>query len=257
MTLPRILFGHHPTQMPAIARDIDHRRFEASFAPFDAVDLSRFDLVVPMRVEQIEAARPAAALGRATLPTPEQVTLADDKLAFNRWLIAHGFGAHVPDLLGPVPDAYPYIVKSRHGDFGLGCRMIRAPGQDDAGDDPALFRQRAVAGADEYVLHLLCVGGRIRFHVAYRYDMAQPLAIRGAVDAPASIVPAEPGTVLDLCAEILGALGYEGTCCFNYKLEDGRAMLLEMNPRFGGSLVGVVTDYVAAHLAALEPSSSD
>lgn len=252
MTLPRILFGNHPTQMPAIARYIDHARFEASFAPFDAVDLARFDLVVPLRVDQIDAARPAAALGRAVLPARELVALADDKLAFNEWLIAHGFGDHVPELLDGASDAYPYIVKARQGDFGIGCRMIRGPGEDDAGDDPALFRQRAVVGADEYVLHLLRVGGRIRYHVAYRYDMAQPLAIRGAVDAPAAIVPAEAGEALALCAAILDALGYEGTCCFNYKLEGGRPMLLELNPRFGGSLVGVVSEYVAAHLAALE-----
>lgn len=251
MTLPRILFGNHPTQMPAIARYLDHARFEASFAPLDAVDPARFDLVVPLRVAQIDAARPAAAIGRATLPTRALVALADDKLAFNEWLVARGFGAHVPDLLGAAPAAYPYIVKARHGDFGLGCRMIRGPGEDDAGDDAALFRQRAVAGADEYVLHLLRVGGRIRYHVAYRYDMAQPLAIRGAADAPVSIVPADPGDALDLCTAILDALEYEGTCCFNWKLEGGRAMLLELNPRFGGSLVGVVTDYVAAHLDAL------
>jgi hypothetical protein len=251
MTLPRILFGNHPTQMPAIARYIDHGRFEASFAPLDAVDHARFDLVVPLRVEQIHAARPAAALARATLPTPALVALADDKLAFNRWLVAHGFGAHVPDLLDAAPITYPYIVKARHGDFGLGCRMIRAADEDEAGDDAALFRQRAVWGADEYVLHLLRVGGRIRFHVAYRYDMGQPLAIRGAADAPRDIVHADPGDALPLCTAILDALGYEGTCCFNWKLEDGRAMLLEMNPRFGGSLVGVVTDYVAAHLDAL------
>ncbi|MGH8049795.1 MAG: hypothetical protein ACREPB_03945, partial [Arenimonas sp.] len=25
-------------------------------------------------------------------------------------------------------------------------------------------------------------------------------------------------------------------CCFNYKVRDGQAMILEINPRFGGSL---------------------
>lgn len=246
-----ILFGHHPTQMPAIARHIDHGRYAASFAPLDAVDLARFDLVVPLRVEQIAAARPAAAIGRAVLPAPELVALCDDKLALNQWLIARGFGDTVPGLLGPQPDVFPYIRKTRRGDYGLGCRMIRAPGEDDAGDDPALFRQRAVPGAQEYVLHLLRVGGRIRFHIAYRYDMGQPLGVRGAVDRPESIVPVDPGPVLDRCAAILDAMGYEGTCCFNYKLEGDALRILEVNPRFGGSLVGVVTDYVAAHLAAL------
>ena len=49
----------------------------------------------------------------------------------------------------------------------------------------------------------------------------------------------------------LWTLGYEGTCCFNYKLVDGAPVILELNPRFGGSLVGDVAIYVAAHLEAI------
>ncbi|MGR6327841.1 hypothetical protein ACU5AX_02130 [Sphingomonas sp. XXL09] len=247
----RILFGNHATQMPAIAQYLDHQRYEASFAPFDAVDLTRFDLVVPLRVEQIASARPAAALGRATLPDADLVALCDDKLAFNRWLIGNGFGDAVPELLGPSPDVFPYIRKTRQGDFGFGCQMIQGPGEDDGADTPDVFRQRAIVGADEYVLHLLRVGGRVRFQVAYRYDMGQPLGVRGHADRPSAIMPTDPGPVLDRCIAILDALGFEGTCCFNYKLEEGALRILELNPRFGGSLVGVVTDYVAAHLAAL------
>ncbi|MFN3432926.1 MAG: hypothetical protein ACK4ZY_00880 [Sphingomonas sp.] len=245
--MDRILFGNHPTQMPAIARYIDHDRYEASFAPLDAVDLARFDLVVPLRVEQIEAARG----GPAVLPSRELVALCDDKLALNRWLIDHGFGDTVPALLGPAPDTFPYIRKTRRGDYGMGCRMIRGPGEDDGSDDPEVFRQRAVEGPLEYVLHLLRVRGRIRFHVAYVYDMGQPLGVRGAADRPATIASVDPGPVLGRCAAILDAMGYEGTCCFNYKLEDGALRILEINPRFGGSLVGVVSDYLEAHLAAL------
>lgn len=248
---PRVLFGNHSTQMPAIARYLDHQRFEASFAPFDAVDLSRFDLVVPLRVDQIESARPAIAMARAVLPTPDLVALCDDKLALNRWLIAHGFSGTVPEMFDAPPTAFPYIVKTRQGDFGIGCRMIRGPGEDDGAVSADIFRQRAVEGPLEYVLHILRVDGRIRFHVAYRYDMGQPLGVRGQADRPATITPADPGSAFDVCAAILHAMAYEGTCCFNYKLEEGVLRILEINPRFGGSLVGVVTDYVAAHLDAL------
>ncbi len=249
--MQRILFGNHPTQMPAIAHHIDHARYEASFAPIDAVDVARFDLVVPLRVEQIAAARPAQVLGRSVLPRPDLVTLCDDKLALNLWLIAHGFADTVPALLGNRPDTFPYIRKTRRGDYGMGCRMISAADEDDGSEDPTLFRQRAVEGRFEYVLHLLRIGGAIRFQVAYRYDMGQPLGVRGQVDRPSAIEPADPGPALATCTAILDALDYEGTCCFNYKLEDGALRILELNPRFGGSLVGVVTDYVAAHLAAL------
>lgn len=245
--MQRILFGNHPTQMRGIVASIDDRRYEASFAPLDAVDLARFDLVVPLRVEQIAAAR----AGRTVVPDDRSVALCDDKLAFNLWLIDAGFGDTVPTLLDTRPTVFPYIRKTRRGDFGHGCRMIRHPGEDDGDDHPDVFRQRAVAGADEYVLHLLRIGDAIRFHVAYRYDMGQPLGVRGAIDRPASITPADPGDALPICTAILDALDYQGTCCFNYKREEGALRILECNPRFGGSLVGVVSEYLDAHLAAL------
>ncbi len=253
MSPPDILFGYHITQMPNIAATIDHHRFRPSFAPFDAVDLTRFALVVPLRLEQFDAARAVAeAPGRrAVLPASDLVTLADDKLAFNRWLIAEGFGAHVPELL-EGPGTYPCVLKLPHGDWGMGVRMLHGP-EDETGepDPPGSFRQRAVTGADEYVLHLLRVDGQIRYSLCYRYDMAKPLAVRGQQDAARAMEPADPAPGWDLCTAILERMGYEGTGCFNYKIEDGRVMLLELNPRFGGSLVGDVTNYVAAHLEAL------
>lgn len=251
--LPQILFGYHATQMPAIARYIDHDRFQASFAPFDAVDPARFDLIVPLRLDQLPAARAAAErAGRRTavLPSAELVELIDDKLVFNRWLIDKGFGAFVPELLPDPPATYPYIRKARHGTFGQGITIVRAP---EDGDTPQLgtFVQRIAEGRHEYVLHLLRVSGRIHFQLAYRYDMVAPISIRGEGQGAATTEPADPGEALEPGIAILDALGYEGTCCFNYKLVRGRMQLIELNPRFGGSLVGEVTAYVAAHLAAL------
>jgi carbamoylphosphate synthase large subunit len=253
----RILFGEHSTQAPAIARFIDRTRFEPSFADLAHADFAPFDLVVPLSIAQIEAARAANDDGRrrAVLPTPELVALCDDKLACNQWLIAHGFAEHVPALLGPEPDSYPYIRKSRHGDFGAGCIMVADAAAAAALEpiDAHSFNQRAVAGADEFVLHLLRIDGQIRFRLCYRYDMGTPLAVRGGGQSAKVTVPADAAPALPLCSAILDAMGYEGTCCFNYKLEGGRVQLLEINPRFGGSLVGEVNAYLQAHFAALDP----
>ena len=247
-----ILFGYHVTQMPNITANIDHERFRPSFAPFDAVDFSRFDLVVPLRLDQFDAVR-AVAEGterRAVLPTSDLVELIDDKLAFNRWLIDHGFGANVPELLAG-PGTYPAIRKMRHGDWGMGIKLLQDAGDEDGDDPEGGFRQRAVEGEHEDVLHLLRVDGRVRFSLCYRYAMGKPLSVRGQQDAALSMAPADPAPAWDLCVGILDALGFEGTCCFNYKLERDHVWLLELNPRFGGSLAGGVTDYVAAHLAAI------
>jgi hypothetical protein len=247
-----ILFGYHVTQMPNIVTNIDHERFRPSFAPLDAVDLTRFDLVVPLRLDQFDAVRDVAegTERRAVVPTAELVELIDDKLAFNHWLIEHGFGAHVPELF-KGPGAYPAIRKMRHGDWGMGITLLREAGDEDGPDPEGSFRQRAITGEHEDVLHLLRVDGRIRFSLCYRYAMGKSLSVRGQQDAAQSMAPADPAPAWDLCIAILDALGFEGTCCFNYKLEGNHVWLLELNPRFGGSLAGGVTDYVAAHLQAL------
>jgi carbamoylphosphate synthase large subunit len=247
---PRVLFGEHSTQRPAIERLVDRDRFDVAFAAFDEADFAPFDLVVPLRLEEFAAARRANAdRRRAVLPSPELVELCDDKLLFNRRLIALGFGDAIPALLPDDTDAYPFVRKVRRGDFGAGIRMVRGAGDDALVPDS--FAQVAVAGTDEYVLHLLRVDAAVRYSLCYRYDMGDPLAIRGGAQGARGIHPADPEPARATCLAILDALGFEGTCCFNYKLEADRPMILELNPRFGGSLVGDVTGYVAAHLDAI------
>ncbi|MBB5709388.1 hypothetical protein [Sphingomonas xinjiangensis] len=240
--------------MPAIARFIDHHRFQVSFAPFEAVDPDHFDLIVPLRLDQMPSARAAVARSsgnrRAVLPSAEMVALVDDKLQFNLWLVEQGFGAFVPELLTDPPASYPYIRKARHGTFGQGIRIVRGPGDGDTPDSET-FVQRVAEGRYEYVLHLLRIDGRIRFQLCYRYDMVETMSVRGQEQEARTTEPAEPGVALAPCLAILDALDFEGTCCFNYKVVDGTMQMIELNPRFGGSLVGAVTDYVAAHLDAL------
>jgi len=247
----RILFGDHSTQAPAIDRCIDRTRFDPVFAAFDAVDFTAFDLVVPLSIDQIAPARAANRdRRRAVLPTPELVESCDDKLLFNQRLDALGFGDCIPALLPDPPADFPYIRKARRGDYGAGIRVVHRPGEDTP-PIPDSFCQRVVAGSAEYVLHLLRIDGAIRYSLSYRYDMDGDLAVRGAADRPRATVPVEPGAAYDPCVAILAAMGFEGTCCFNYKWEGDALRILELNPRFGGSLVGEVSAYCAAHLAAI------
>lgn len=41
---------------------------------------------------------------------------------------------------------------------------------------------------------------------------------------------------LSVLERMLAAIGYEGLCCVDFKVRDGRLQLLEINPRLGGSL---------------------
>jgi predicted ATP-grasp superfamily ATP-dependent carboligase len=51
---------------------------------------------------------------------------------------------------------------------------------------------------------------------------------------------------------VLVDLGYTGTCFIDYMLDSGGAKLLEINPRFGGSLAGDINRYLGAYLSSLE-----
>ena len=250
MTRPRVLFGEHSSQVPAIRAHLDADRWDATYGVIADADPLAFDLVVPLRVEEIAAARAANADGRrrACVPDAATVALCDDKLAFNRRLIALGFGAQVPALLPDPPDEWPFVRKARFGDYGQGVRLVRSPGDDVAVPDS--FCQRAVAGEAEDVLHFLRLDGAVRFAVSYRYTMGGALSVRGAVDRPLDTRPVDPAPGLDQCEPMLAALGFEGLGCFNYKWVEGRAMVIELNPRFGGSLVGEVTAALDAMLAA-------
>ena len=90
-------------------------------------------------------------------------------------------------------------------------------------------------------IHLIRADGEIRLAIAYRYEMAGPMSVRGAVDRPLAIRPIDPSRALPLCEAVLDALGFEGLGCFNLKWAGDQPMILELNPRFGGSLVGEVT----------------
>lgn len=258
MSRPRILFGEHSTQRPAIERLLDATRFEAAFGDFDGVDATPFDLVVPLSVPQIAPARAAAVRAqasdgrrRAVLPDDALVDVCDDKRLFHDRLVELGFGALLPALLTGEERTYPHLLKARRGDFGQGIRIVRSAADEPAEVPEGSFREEAVEGADEYVLHLLRVDGQVRYRLCYRYVMAGALTVRGAVDRPKTTEPADDAPALAACTAILDALGFEGTCCFNYKLTTAGTKILELNPRFGGSLVGDVTGYVDAHLAAL------
>jgi len=48
----------------------------------------------------------------------------------------------------------------------------------------------------------------------------------------------EPLSRLAEFESILGPLAYSGPCCIDYKVtESGQTIVLEINPRFGGSLM--------------------
>lgn len=246
----RLRFSDHPGWREPLLRRFAGSPHRLSFGPLSAQVLAAHDLVIPLGLADVLAWQPwreALAATALPLPSAESALLCDDKLACWQALMRQGFAPWLPDV-GPdlVP---PVILKPRRGEFGRGCRLLTHPAdlaaQAQALGDPGCLCQQAVPGAWQYSAHVLHVGGRIRQMLTVAHHFDTPWPIQGQQRARLSrLVPNRHAPVFEA---MLVALGFEGLCCIDYKRHAGQPLLLEINPRFGGSLIDLFP-LLLAHL---------
>ncbi len=252
--MKHIAFGRHDDWTRWIGACIDRTRYRASAGPLDTLDPHEFDAIVPLRIDHYrELERHAPWRGaRFIAPDLAVADLCDDKPAVAARLIERGFARHVPEIYLDSP-IYPYIRKRCRGEFGVGSQMVASlsDAPDTTHDDAGWFNQAAVAGQLERALHILRIDGRTHYFQGFEYDMNGPFEIRGVHGKPKAMRRHDGSTALALFEPMLDALGFAGTCCIDYKMRDETPMVLEINPRFGGSLINDIDRYLDAYIAAL------
>ncbi len=235
----RILFL--PTDMEAdLRKGFAHRGDHLRFAHPTPEELHAHDVVVPLTLPDLDVLRGLdAPLARNPLALPDRrcVDLCNDKLDCNRVLAAAGFADCVPEIADSLP--FPYVLKKRVDAWGDNTHVV-ANADDErrlAGllRHPDYFRQAFVPGQRAYAAHLLVRDRRIVAAIAVEYVFAHDLHKKSR-EQPPHYRRLRRATHLPLFRDMLAAIGYEGLCCVNYKLQDGRVRFLEINPRFGASL---------------------
>ena len=236
----KILFSPMPDWEKSIRAGFAYTHHEIAFREFSPEVIQAYDLVVPLTIDDLKYLNGVSDLiARNPLPLPslESIELCDDKYRFNQMLQDKGFGAFIPQIGGRL--AFPYVVKKRIDAYGQNCRIIHDAGDEAACAgilaDPEYFTQHLVTGTNEYATHILFKDNRIRcwINVEYTFGTATPVKGKDKV----LLLRACRCPHLALFAEILKTVGFEGLCCLNYKESDrGQPMILENNPRFGGSL---------------------
>lgn len=254
--MKRILFADKDDWTGPVRERLDGARFVPVFADFQdaALDFGEYDAVVPLRLSDYAPMRlrPAKSF---LIPDKRAVQLAHDKSRFNAFLAEHGFADLVPTLYdGAV--AYPFIYKKHHDQAGIASKIIHSSEEQaafEAGiDTREYYRQRYVGGRNEYTSHVLSVRGAIRFDATVKFTFDGDHFVRG-VNHEARRIDRIATPFMDTFARILDALAYTGTCCFNYKIENDRPLIFEVNPRAGGSLRLDLNPYLDAYLKALSP----
>ena len=119
---------------------------------------------------------------------------------------------------------------------------------------PEFFRQEIVPGRHEFATHILFAKGKIvkSLNIMYEFESSSP--IKGQDRPLYQVIHGCP--YLDLFARILKSIGFQGLCCVNYKVAGGRPHILEINPRFGGSLAPYFFSFIR-HLETAPDRSLD
>jgi hypothetical protein len=229
-----------------IRKGFSHSSHKVEFGPIAPESLAQYDLVVPLSFSDLAPFRQSESLAKNPIPVPSEASIAicEDKLKFGRTLIEMGFDCHVPFMDSVV--APPYFLKGRIGSWGKECWLVLDCEDEkrvlDKLDNPEFFRQQVIPGNREFATHILFADNRIVRSLNIMYEFDTEIPIKGQDHWRYRIIHRCP--YLKLFARILSSIGYQGLCCVNYKVVRGKLYLLEINPRFGGSLAPYLFSFI-------------
>lgn len=243
----RILFSDKQDWKDAISKGFLRSPHTASFGEISARTVQQYDLVVPLTIEDLKLLNQVRSLldgNPIPIPSLESVALCDDKVLLNQALIENGFGKFVPKMGGAL--GHPFILKKSIDAWGANSHLIADPHQERAFTGslahPDYFSQQFIAGPIEYATHIVVKDRKIVSSLNIKYVFDSDTPIKGKDQPIYKQLCGCP--YLALFASILGAIGFEGLCCFNYKVQDNQPFILEINPRFGGSLCPYFLSFV-------------
>lgn len=235
----RILFSIRMGCEKAIKRGFFLTRHEIIFDEFTPETLSKADIVVPLTISDLLYLDQHRALVRNNpipIPTSKAVQLCDDKSQLNSFLIENGFQDVIP-AVGNGLD-FPYLLKKKVDIFGLHCYLIADAATEKEHVSEAksaeFFKQQIITGRNEYACHILFDKNQIEQSLCIHYEFDKDIPIKGQDKLLYYEISDCP--FLELFSDILRKINFEGICCFNYKIRDGKPFIFEINPRFGGSL---------------------
>lgn len=249
----RILFSRHPGLEDPIRKGFEFTQHEIDFGELSQSNLKNYDLVVPLTINDLKylnKIRNQIIDNPIPIPSLESIELCDDKHLLNQSLIANNFGIYVPKIGGS--QSFPYILKKKIDYSGENSHIIHDSQQEqlfsEALNNPDYFTQELITGPLEYATHILFKNKKIVYSINIEYTFETETPIKGKTKSFYLTVCRNPYD--KEFTSILNSIGFEGICCFNYKVRDNLPMIIEINPRFGGSLAPYFPSFIQ-HLDSL------
>jgi hypothetical protein len=237
-----------------IRRFMRFSKHKVTFGPLEGQEARQADMVVPLALMDVfYMADNAGEFPRNCIPPPNKcaVELMHDKIRFNQWLSGGRFNSmSLKDATKP-----PLFLKPKEGECGNNCVAIlnREDAERHAAmlDSPDFLKTEILYSKFEYATHLVFDKGQILAGLCVVYEFTSETGVKGTDEVVSIKITRD--RFLDQWRELLRELDYAGICCVNYKVIDTIPKLMEINPRFGGSLA----EYFFAFIYPLLRSAKD
>lgn len=221
----------------SIRRYLRWTKHEVVFENIGAINSHSTDLVVPLSMADVEfVSQNRDEFQNYLLPVTDQqsIDMLNNKQRFSEWLLNSKYKKHAIQEKRDLP----FFLKPITGAWGEDCHAVLD--KDDFDRHKHLIQsddficQELVFGDTEYATHFLLKNGKVlnQLCIEYRFDSDTPVKGTGNIT---SKVIAEDKFLSDWKPMLLD-MNYSGICCLNYKIHNGVPKIMEINPRFGGSL---------------------
>jgi len=235
----RILFSEKCAGEHLIRKGFKMLRHEVDFDVILPEKMKNYDLVIPLNMEDLYLMQKFPELIKNNLipiPSVESTVICDDKFLFNKILVEKGFRDYLPKIGQDL--SLPFLVKKKVSYAGAGCYFVYDERQKkeycDLIKSPDYFCQEIIRGEYEYDVHILFKNHQILTSFTIENSFEKDSYLKGVDDYICTKIVKSP--YLHIFSEILDSINFEGLCCFNYKENNGKPSIFEINPRFDGSL---------------------
>ena len=173
------------------------------------------------------------------LPDKDMINIFSDKHIFSKYIDIMNLSPYAPKTYDKTNVVFPCVFKPINMNASHGVKIINDLEEYNQLINKSEWKgtkhilQSVVNSKDEYVTHCLCKNGEILWHCTYLYTMPTESTIR----KPSTTLVKYDIDIKHLYQMKMFLKLYTGMCNVNYKIIDNDVVVLEINPRFGGSLM--------------------